>query len=209
MKKLCSILITSAVLLYAQSGVAAIKCWTNNEGYRECGNIVPPEYAQKETRTLNKRGLTTEVKQRAKSREEVLQERQERSEREKAETEAKQKREVQAASDRVLLSTFLTPEDIIAARDRKIAVFDGYLELSQITMKNLREKLEYEQSKVADSERLGKKISKAAIAEIKSLRKQIAAKEAFISQKELEKAQLTEKYDADHKRFTELMKKRR
>lgn len=135
MKKLCSILMTSAVLLYAQSGVAAIKCWTNNEGYRECGNIVPPEYAQKETRTLNKRGLTTEIKQRAKSREEILQERQERSEREQAETEAKQKREVQAASDRVLLSTFLTPEDIIAARDRKIAVFDGYLELSQITMK--------------------------------------------------------------------------
>lgn len=81
MRKLSSILFASTVLLYAQSGLAAIKCWTNNEGYRECGNSVPPEYAQKETRTLNQRGVTTEVRQRAKSREEVLREQRERSER--------------------------------------------------------------------------------------------------------------------------------
>jgi hypothetical protein len=25
---------------------AAIKCWTNKEGVKECGDTVPPEYAQ-------------------------------------------------------------------------------------------------------------------------------------------------------------------
>ena len=49
----------------------AFKCWTNNEGVRECGNVVPPEYAQQKTRTINERGITTEVKERAKTKEEL------------------------------------------------------------------------------------------------------------------------------------------
>ncbi|MEW6647505.1 MAG: hypothetical protein AB1450_09925 [Pseudomonadota bacterium] len=57
------------------SALAAIKCWTNKEGVRECGNVVPPEYAQKETRTVNERGITVEVKERAKTAEELEQER--------------------------------------------------------------------------------------------------------------------------------------
>ena len=210
MKIIRSILLFGATLLYLQSGAAAtIKCWTNNEGYRECGNTVPPEYAQKETRTLNKRGLTTEVKPRAKTREELLREQQIVSEQQKIEAEEKRKKEEQAKKDRVLLSTFLKPEEILAARDRKIAVFDGYLELSQIALSNLKEKLDYEQRKVADLERQGQKIPDAAVKEIDSLRKQITDKEMFIRQKELEKEQLRQKYDDDYERFIELKAKRR
>ncbi|MCW8826149.1 MAG: hypothetical protein OQK78_06960 [Gammaproteobacteria bacterium] len=204
-----AILLFSATLFYLQSGVAAIKCWTNNEGYRECGNAVPPEYAQKETRTLNDRGVTTAIKQRAKTREELLREQQMLTAKESKAQEEKRKRDEQDAKDRVLLSTFLKPEEILAARDRKIAVFDGYLELSQITLNNLNEKLNYEQSKVADLERQGQKVPEAAVTEINSLRKQIKDKEHFIAQKELEKQQLREKYDADHKRFIELMERQR
>jgi len=209
MKIISSILLASATLLYAQSSVATIKCWTNNEGYRECGDYVPPEFAQQETRTLNKRGVTTEVKVRAKTREELLREQQIVSDKQRIEAAEKTARDKQAAKDRVLLSTFLKPEEIIAARDRKISVFDGYLELSQITLGNLMEKLDYEQRKVANLERRGQKIPAAAITEINSLRKQIDDKEAFIRQKELEKAELRKRYDVDHQRFIELMKQKR
>jgi len=209
MNKIFPILTACMVMLYSQGSLAAIKCWTNSEGYRECGNIVPPEYAQKETRTLNKRGVTTSVKERAKTREELLREQQMISDKEQKELEEKRKKAEQEASDRVLLSTFLEPEGIIAARDRKIAVIDGYLDLTQITIAKLEGKLEEAQGKIAKLERQGKKISDEAIAEIKSLHKQVADKRAFILQKEREKEQLHIKYGADHKRFIELMNRKR
>ena len=30
----------------ANSVQARMKCWTNNEGVKECGDTVPPEYTQ-------------------------------------------------------------------------------------------------------------------------------------------------------------------
>ena len=37
---------------------AGIKCWTNKDGVRECGNAVPPEYAQQGHTVKDKQGLT-------------------------------------------------------------------------------------------------------------------------------------------------------
>jgi hypothetical protein len=204
MKKMLPILLAGSTLLYAQSGLAAIKCWTNSEGYRECGNAVPPEYAQQETRTLNKRGLTTDIQSRAKSREEILEEKRIAEELMLKENEEKRNREEQAIRDGVLLATFLSPEEIVSARDRKIAVFDGYLELSLISIGNLTERLEEEQRKVAGLERSGQTVPDTTLEQIRSLRNQISVKEAFIRQKEGEKAQLRKKYDDDYKRFIEL-----
>ena len=38
-----------------------IKCWTNKEGFRECGYTVPPEYAQKGHQEIGKFGTVEEV----------------------------------------------------------------------------------------------------------------------------------------------------
>ena len=48
---LCILIATPAL-----SDAARIKCWTNNEGVRECGNAVPPEYAQKGHKEVSKSG---------------------------------------------------------------------------------------------------------------------------------------------------------
>ena len=48
-------LFSTMIVMFALSGLtlsgtaqARMKCWTNNEGVRECGNSIPPEFAQKE-----------------------------------------------------------------------------------------------------------------------------------------------------------------
>ena len=171
--------------------------------------MVPPEYAQKETRTLNNRGLTTEVRGRAKTREEILAERRRADEQRIKESESKKRLEEQASRDRVLLSTFLKGEEITAARDRKVAVFEGYLELSLVSIAKLKEKLEEEQGKIADLERSGQSVPETSMAQIRATRNQISVKEAFIHQKEAEKSKLIKKYDDDYKRFMELKARRR
>ncbi len=209
MKRFFSTLLFAGTLFYLQSGVAAIKCWTNSEGFRECGNMVPPEYAQQETRTINKRGITTEIKGRAMTRQEVLEERR-LAEEQKAKAEAEKKRkQEQASRDRVLLATFLKAEEIIAARDRKLAVYDGYLELSHISIGKLNKRLEGEQRRVADFERSGKPVPDYTKEQIRSIRSQITARETFMRQQESERELLRKKYDADYQRFIELKGGRR
>jgi hypothetical protein len=201
----------SAALALPLSAQAAIKCWTNKEGVRECGNAVPPEYAQQQTRTLNKRGITTDIQERAPTQEELAEKaRQEEAERQRLEKEKRQQaieeqhRQEQAAYDRMLLSTYLNEKEIMRSRDRKLVAIDATIELSRITIGKLREKLDEEKSNAARLERQGKELPERAREDIASLQKQIQDKESYIASKEKERKDLVDQYDADMARFREL-----
>ncbi len=183
---------------------AAIKCWTNNEGVRECGNTIPPEYSQQGSSTLNERGITVETQKRALTSEElaVIHKREE-EERRRAAEEA-EKRKKQDAADRVLLSTFLSEEEIIGARDRKLTLIDGNIEITHITIKKLNDDLQRQQKKAANFERKGKTVPEGTLKEIASLERQLKNKEDFIQAKEDEKETIREKYAKDLERFREL-----
>ena len=61
-----------AMLIVLSSGAeATIKCWTNSEGVRECGNSIPPEYSQQGHTELNSQGVVIEENERAKTAEEL------------------------------------------------------------------------------------------------------------------------------------------
>ena len=64
-------LASAALCVWAPGTFAGIKCWTNKEGYKECGNAVPPEYAQQGHTELNKQGLVVDQQERAKTPEEL------------------------------------------------------------------------------------------------------------------------------------------
>ena len=103
----------------AQAG--KIVCWKNNEGIRECGNSVPPEFSQKSVERKSAMGVTLEKTDRAKTAEELEKRRAEaerlrvaKAEQERIDTEPKRK-------DLVLLQTFTTEEDLKLARDGKVA----------------------------------------------------------------------------------------
>ena len=201
--KLVFIPLFSLMLLSAPAH-AKISCWTNSDGVRECGNAVPPEYAQKETRTINDRGRTTEVKERAKTQEEIAAAKALRDEEKRlAAVEAKRKKK-QDAYDRVLLSTYLVENDIIRSRDRQSGSFDATIEVTNTTIKKLQDKLNAERKRAADFERKGKKIPTRIQQEIATLQEQIQDKNSFIQRHEQEKMLLHKKYDADMIRFREL-----
>lgn len=183
---------------------AAFKCWTNKEGVRECGNAVPPEYAQQENETINKHGMVTEVKARAKTKEELEQERlKAEAEKRRQEEEAARRRE-QEVYDRVLLSTFLNEQEIINARDRKVSSVDATIEITRISIDKLEADLQKERRRAANYERKGKNIPENVQNAIDSLERQIADKQGYIASKEKEKVALREKYAKDLERFREL-----
>ncbi len=183
---------------------AAIKCWTNKDGVRECGNAVPPEYSQAENRTINKRGITTEINERALTREE----REERLRQKEAEQahikEEEERRKEQAIHDRVLLATFLSEEDIVRSRERKIVAIDANLEITRITIDQLQSKLKHEKSLAEKLKRQGKPLPERTQEDINNLEQQLANKQNYAASKEKERQALIDKYDADIARFREL-----
>jgi hypothetical protein len=201
--RLPALLITLSLALPG-TAFAAIKCWTNKEGVRECGNVVPPEYSQQETRTVNPRGITVDVQERAKTAEEQQQERQAKEAEQARLAEETKRKQDQAAYDRMLLSTFTTEQELLASRDRATGAIDATIEITGVTITALDRKLEELKKRAAGLERAGTPPPAELKDDMASLEKQISDKKNYIAVKQEEKAQLLRKYDADLQRYREL-----
>ncbi len=179
---------------------AKIKCWKNNEGVRECGNSVPPEFAQQGHEKISAGGVKLDSKGRAKSLEELEAERAAAKE-----LAAAEKREhEQAAKDRVLLDTFSSDDDMILARDGQITHLESQIKLTESHTDKLNHSLELLIQEAADHERRGNEPPEKLLGDIKSLRQQISDNQVFVETKNKERGELINKFDADIARFREL-----
>lgn len=209
MNRTHSLTIAAGMLLAFGSafmGAAAtgIKCWTNKDGVRECGNAVPPEYAQQEHEEKSAGGLTVKKQERAMTPEEVAAVRVKAEEEARVQAAADAVARKQAASDKVLLYTFSSEDDLELARDGQIANLDSQAKLTESHIAKLEKSLDQLISEAADLERRGKSIPDHLNREIDSMRGQIEDNRTFIANKRLEQEAIRNKFAADIKRFREL-----
>jgi len=179
---------------------AKIKCWKNNESVRECGNSVPPEFAQQGHDEVSSRGVRLDSTVRAKSLEELQAERATA----KAQAEAEVRRREQAAKDRVLLDTFSSDDDMLLARDGQIMHLESQIKLTESHTNKLNNGLEELIQDAADHERRGDEPPEKLVGDIDSLREQISDNQTFIKTKQTERVELMRKFEADIARFREL-----
>ncbi len=198
-----ALIITFAAPALAAGKSSSFKCWTNKEGVRECGNEVPPEYAQGQTSTMNDRGITTKVDARAKTAEELANEQRAKDETAARAAEEKRKNEKQAAYDRVLLDSYLKEEEIVAARDRKLSSIDASIELTNSTIDKLEQKLKKEETLAANQQK-GKQPSTANDKDVESLKKQIESRKSYITARQEERKKTELEYESYLNRFREL-----
>lgn len=200
---------TMLMLALAPQGFAAgkagtFKCWTNKEGVRECGNEVPPEYAQGETRTMNSRGMTVEEKRKPTKAELLEEQQKETAAKTPAETQATGPSKEQQAYDKVLLASYLSEQDITAARTRKLTAIDAAINYNTGVIGKLEEKLKKEQAKADTKLKGGKELSDVEKKDMELLQKQIEDKKSFIAAKQKEKEDTNIEYDGYLNRFREL-----
>jgi hypothetical protein len=196
------ILLSLATLLMVVSTAQAgkIKCWTNSDGIRECGNVLPPEYAQQEHETLNSQGVTTKHFERAKTPEELAEAKR------LADIKAEEERllKEQYERDQILLQTFSNEDEISMARNGKITAIKTELRLTRASMQNTRDRLRTYHQQAASLERASKPINDKLASDIKLAEQQIADYETFISSKEKEKELIQANFERDMKRYQEL-----
>ena len=178
----------------------SIKCWVNKDGVRECGYIVPPEYSQQRIEIMNQRGIVVEVKEAAKTKEQLAEE----ARLANLKKEEMRRQEQARLRDTILLNTFTTERDLKISYDDKIAVIMGHIDISNTGTRTLNENLKDAQRRAANHERAGEKVPQTLLEEIEGLKRQLKDNSDLVARKMSEIKALNEQYEADLKRFREL-----
>lgn len=206
---------SSAALLAAGVGFAdpasatRIKCWTNDDGVRECGNVVPPKYAQQSHREINSQGVTVATSRRAKTEEELAEEARREHEAQAQATEHAEREREQAARDRVLLDTFTTEDDLVLAHRGRVAAIESRVKHTRQIVGVLEEDLSRLQQEAAKQERSGNPIPADLDEKLVGTRRQISEHVSFMANRNQEKVDLHDQFEQDLSRYRELKGERR
>jgi hypothetical protein len=194
------ILLTLSSLTLSSSVQARMKCWTDNEGNRACGDKVPPEFAQKGHEEIGSSGLVREKTERALNDEEMAeQRRQDKIKAEEDKLAAKQKKK-----DDILLKTFSNVEDIERARDERVTALEATISLTKGRNEKIHSELDKRIQKAAAAERAGKTPPEALLKDIESLKRQLKNNEVFIEGKHAEQEVIKTGHAKDIAHFKKL-----
>lgn len=176
------------------------KCWTNSEGVRECGESVPPEFAQEGHEVLNQKGDVVSEKDRAKTTEELeAAQQQAAAEKERLAAEKETKRQ-----DAILLQTYTKVEDIERMRDEQLLALESTIKVTNARNDKIRVDLDKRVAAAAAEERAGKTPNEQLLKNIDSLKKQVANNEAFVADKHKEQEMIRAEFEQRITRFKEL-----
>ena len=187
-----SFLLTTSSAVYAR-----IICWTNNDGVRECGDTIPPEYSQKGREEISEGGMVIDERGRALTDEEIAEQKRKNA----IEQERIRQEEEQARQDQILLYTYTNIEDIELTRDGKIHLLETSIGLANKRSEKIRSELDRREQQAATLERDGKEIPEHLVEDISSLRRQINENSEYIDNKKQEIEQVTLEYAESIERF--------
>jgi hypothetical protein len=188
-------------VLVAAPAAAAIKCWSNDEGVRECGHSVPPKFAQKGHDEMTETGVTVSKIDRAKSKEELRIQREEAARTATIRAEEARKKRERDIKDRVLLSTFITEKELAVAHEGQVAAIDIRIGHTERILLQLERSLKQLRSQAAKLERSGKSITPAIRDKIAKLEQQQRDRNTFIESRRLQKAELDAQFSEDLDRY--------
>jgi len=175
--------------------------WVDNEGVVHFGDQVPAEYAPIDRQVLNQYGVPLRTEQGALTEEEIEAERKAAAEKKAALAAARR--------DEVLLSTYLSVEEIEALRNRRIELIDGQISVTSVYLQSLRDRLKHLQaeastfkpySKDPDAEPIDEKLAD----ELADTADSIALYEKTLLDTRTRQGRVVMAFDADIARFKEL-----
>lgn len=196
------VLALPTTMIATAASAASLYRWVDEKGEVHYTDSVPPEYAQKERRELNKQGVTVNQVEKAKSQEQLAQEQHDKEEAARKLEAEKKQRKLEQQRNRQLLDTYASEQDIIAARERNLLTLDGTISFSQTTLEKLHATLDQLNKNLtsAANDNARKKIQ----ANIDMTTQQITDMKTFIKGKKNARDDLAKKFDEDLARFREI-----
>jgi hypothetical protein len=198
--RLTCLILLPALLGCGEAFAERIYKWVDENGKIQYGDRVPPQYASKERSVIDDQGRTIKVYAAAKTPEEKA------AAAAIAKKKAEQEKlaEQQAIRDHSLLSTYSSEQDMMLARDGKVASVETLIQLTNSRIEAMQNRLTSLTEDAAEFERSGKKLPEGLVSQIKNIRDQIRQNEDFVKSKRIEKEQIAHRFDEDIKRYREL-----
>lgn len=203
-KHLSSLTVSVVLILVFCHPLLAAKLykWVDESGEVHYSDKIPPHAITGSHSTLSKAGVTTGRHGAAKTPEEIARE----EELKKLREEQQRLLQEQQARDQVLLKTFRSDDDIILARDGKLATYNAQIRIVYENIERLKKRMLMQQKRAAMIERQGAKMDPKTKQGIENTRQEIKSNYASILRQEKDKQLIKDKYAADLKRFRELKK---
>jgi hypothetical protein len=177
--------------------------WVDDGGVTHYGEVVPPEYANKDKVELDKTGrvvktdeVMTPEKRRAKEQEDA---------RKREEKQAAQDRQLR---DRTLLNTYSNVKEIDLARNRSLQQIDARLNTISSSIKSSKADLSALQNEADGYTKRKKDVPDSLKEDLSNARARLDKLNKDLLQPQAEKASVESRYDADKARYMELTGKK-
>jgi hypothetical protein len=180
---------------------AAVYKWTDDQGVVHYGDQVPPEFAREERVVLNNYGVVLETQYPVRTAEQVA------AERQAAATLAAEQAALQR--DQILLSTYLTVDEILALRDRRVELLGGQIDVTENYLGTLRTKLKSLQAEAGayqpySTDPAAEAIDPKLAAELTDTLDSVVRYEQTLADIRSKQVKLMATFEADANRFREL-----
>lgn len=124
-------------MIFLVSGATAdterVYRWVDDEGVVHFDDSIPAEYAELPKQILNDHGITVDNVQGKRTPEQI--------EADRAAKELDLQKELQRRADLALLATYLSEEEIVMHRDRRVELFQAQARVTELYLRNLDTRL--------------------------------------------------------------------
>jgi hypothetical protein len=196
-----TLLLLAATIPTAQAGDQKLYRWVDDEGIVHYGDSIPAEYADIERQIVNEHGITVDVMRAKKTQEEIAEE--------ERQQELRVQAELQRRADQALLATYLTVDEILMHRDRRVELFQAQARVTELYLKNLQKRmdsLEKEASRYRpysddpDAELIDPDLAE----DMRTTRETIARHETNLKKFQADQNNIVARFDGDISRFKKL-----
>jgi len=175
--------------------------WVDEDGQIYYGDSIPPEYSDLPKQVLNEHAVTVDHLEGRKTEEQMLAEQKAR--------ELETQKELQRRADQALLATYLSVEEIVMHRDRRIELFQAQSRVTELYLRNLERRLSKLKREAARYRPYSEDpdaplISQDLVADINETKATIARHEKNLQKFRDDERQMVARFEGDINRFKAL-----
>ena len=175
--------------------------WVDENGQIHYGDSIPAEYSDLPKQVLNEHAVTVDHLEGRKTEEQLA-----------AEARAKElamQKELQLRADKALLATYLSVEEIVMHRDRRIELFQAQSRVTELYLRNLERRLthlEHEAAKYRpySDDPDAPLVSDDLVADINATQDTIARHQKNLRKFQEDERQMVSRFEGDINRFKAL-----
>ncbi|RLA29023.1 MAG: hypothetical protein DRQ63_02045 [Gammaproteobacteria bacterium] len=175
--------------------------WIDSEGLVHYGDSIPAEYAELERQIVNEHGITVDVLRAKMTAEEIAEE--------KHQDDLRMQRELERRADQALLATYLTIDEILMHRDRRIELFEAQARVTELYLRNLERRMSVLKDEASGFQPYSEDpdaemISTDLADDIASTKQTITRHEANLQRFQNDQQGIVARFDGDINRFKKL-----